>query len=150
MLALWLLLFTLDENPVAWSFSAPEAQTVVRAGALFRVKVEADIAEGWHVHGLKTPAGGAVATSLTMTPGAQFEARGAVEAPDGQKGRDAAFGVELESYENMVEFTLPVAVAKDARPGPATLTVVARYQACREKECLPARTARLELKLEVR
>jgi hypothetical protein len=40
-------------------------------------------------------------------------------------------------------------VAANAKPGPATLMVNARYQACDNKLCLPPRTVKLELPVEV-
>jgi hypothetical protein len=47
-------------------------------------------------------------------------------------------------YTDMAEFTLPVRVAADARPGRQPLKVSARFQSCDEKQCLPPRPVTLE------
>lgn len=150
MLTLLALALTLQTSPVEWSFSAPEPKTAIRAGALFRAKVEADIAEGWHLYSLKPVAGGPIPTTLKVDETSIVRRHGAIEAPPALRRHDAAFGVEVESYENMVEFTIPLEVAKEAPPGPAIVVVEARFQACDGKQCLPPRTVRLELPLVVR
>ncbi|MCU0246268.1 MAG: protein-disulfide reductase DsbD N-terminal domain-containing protein [Bryobacter sp.] len=151
MRALLLLLAPLllaQENPIRWSVTeAPKS--AVPAGSKFAVKIEAVIPEGWHLYSLTQPPGGPIPTRIAVPEGQAFVLAGTVDAPAPDRVQDEAFGMEVESYEGTIPFTVPVSASKDAA-GKATLTITARYQACSKSLCLPPRTVRLEVPVEVR
>lgn len=150
MIAPLFLLALLQAAPVQWSISAPAAKSAVTAGGKVAVTVSATIARGWHLYSLKKLDGGPIPTTIALPPGQPFQLAGAIEAMPPLSKFDETFQMDIESYEEVAEFTLPVVAAKDAKPGAATLLVNARFQVCDEKQCLPPRTLKIELPLEVK
>ncbi|MBL0156995.1 MAG: protein-disulfide reductase DsbD N-terminal domain-containing protein [Bryobacterales bacterium] len=146
------LLFALllQAAPVQWAVTAPAAGSAAKAGGKLAVTVTATIAPGWHLYSLKKMEGGPIATTIVLPEGQPFRLAGAIDASAPLSKFDDTFQMDVESYEGGAEFVLPLAVAKDAKPGAAPLAVHARYQVCDDKQCLPPRTVKLELPLEIR
>lgn len=145
----WLLLLLLQVQPVRWSVTAPAARSGVQAGGRVEVRLAAAIAPGWHLYSMKRLEGGPVATTIGLPGGQAFRLAGAVDEPPPLTKFDDSFQMEVEWYEGLAEFTLPVAVAKDAKRGAETMVVNARYQVCDDKQCLPPRTVKVEVPLTV-
>ncbi len=134
-------------NPVTWTVSAP-AQA--KAGGRLTAKLTARIADGWHLYSLKELDGGPIPTSIAVPSGQPFRLGGQIDAPVPITAREESFGMDVEFYLGEVEFGVPLEAASDAKTGPAKLAVIARYQACDNKQCLPPKTARLEHTLNIR
>ncbi len=71
-------------------------------------------------------------------------------APRPERVRDENFNMEVEFYLGEAVFSLPVKVAANAAAGTHALTVNASYQACDNRVCLPPRTVRVMVPVEVR
>ncbi len=134
-------------NPVKWSLSAPAE---ARPGARVEPLLTATIEEGWHLYSLRQLEGGPIATQIAVPPPQQFKLVGAVDAPVPLTAHEEAFDMSVEFYFGEVEFTLPIEVNRDAKPGTHNLVVTARYQACDNKQCLPPRTVRLETRVAIK
>jgi hypothetical protein len=146
---LLLLLALLQPAQVEWSLTPPKANTPVKAGAKVAVSVKAQIAQGWHLYSLKKMEDGPIPTTIRLPDGQPFRLAGEIDAPAPMHKYEEAFQADVEYYEGTVEFTLPVEAGRDAKPGAASLLVSARYQACDNRQCLPPRTVKLELPLEI-
>jgi len=128
-------------NPVKWSLTAPAA---ARSGARIEPRLTAMIEEGWHLYSLRQLEGGPIATQIAVPPPQQFKLAGVIDAPVPLTAHEEAFDMSVEFYFGEVEFTLPIEVNREAKPGTHLLAVTARYQACDNKQCLPPKTVRLE------
>ena len=135
-------------NPIRWSLTGAPAS--VRAGATTTVQFVAEIDEGWHLYGLDVPANGPISTEISLAANQPFTLSGPIDAPKGTQTFDANFGVKLELYTGKTTFRLPIGVAAGATAGTHPLVVQARYQSCSNTICLPPRTVKVELPLEVR
>jgi thiol:disulfide interchange protein DsbD len=127
-------IFAQDQH-VNWTVT-PEQATVAPGGKLL-LKVEGKIEDGWHMYSMSTA--GAQATTFTVT-GAAVESVKAYQ-PKPIVANDPNFGVDTESYEKEVTFLLEVGVKKDAPAGPSELAILARYQVCNPKSCVPSKWA---------
>ena len=145
-----LLALLLQAAPVQWSISAPAAMSAVTAGGKVAVTLAATIAPGWHLYSLKRLDGGPIPTSIAVPAGQPFQIAGAIDATAPMTKFDDTFQMDVETYEGSAEFVVPVEVAKDAKAGAATLIVNARFQVCDDKQCLPPRTVKMELPLEIK
>jgi DsbC/DsbD-like thiol-disulfide interchange protein len=149
MVPVLVLAMLLQTAPVQWSISAPAARSVVNAGGKVAVTLAATIAPGWHLYSLKKLDGGPIPTSIAVPAGQSFVLAGALDATAPMTKFDDTFQMDVETYEESAEFVLPVEAAKDAKAGAAALTVNARFQVCDDKQCLPPRTVKIELPLEI-
>ena len=123
-------------NPVRWSMSEQG-----RKGSVITFKVKADIESGWHLYSISQPPGGPIPTTISLTGEQPFELVGQITGPKPKSEFDRNFEMEVEYYEGVAEFSLPV-VQKGQ--GKQTLRVSAHFQVCNDKLCLPPRTVKLE------
>jgi DsbC/DsbD-like thiol-disulfide interchange protein len=137
-------LLVLPPKPVIWTASAARAR--VAAGGTVSVQVTATIDTGWHLYSTTQPPGGPVPTRITVVP--PFTV-GTMAFPKPTVRPDPNFGINVETYEHAVTFTLPVQVAPGTAAGVDTMTVKARYQACNATLCLPPQTATLTVPVTV-
>jgi thiol:disulfide interchange protein DsbD len=149
MLPILLLPMLLQLAPVQWTLSSPKLESALKPGERLEVVLDAEIAEGWHLYSLKKLEGGPIPTSISLPEGQPFRLAGEIEASAPLSKFDDTFQMDVESYSYSASFKLPVEVAKDASSS-ATLTVNARFQACDDKQCLPPRTVKVQLPLNVK
>ena len=119
------------QDRVAWSVQAQSA--TVAPGGLALLGASARIQPGWHLYSASSPAG--IPATFQVEPGTLVK----VFQPPPKKAFDKNLNAESETYEGEVEFLLEVKLPGDARPGPAALTVKARFQTCNDAECVPGR-----------
>jgi DsbC/DsbD-like thiol-disulfide interchange protein len=136
-------------NPVRWTIVGGNAPRVVAMGRTIHVILEADIARGWHIYSLTQKPGGPVPLRIQLGGAADVGVRGAIQAPKPVRKFDQHFGIETELYRGKARFTIPLGVPGGSLAGKRDLQVSARYQACSETLCLPARTEKLELTLRI-
>jgi DsbC/DsbD-like thiol-disulfide interchange protein len=136
------------ENPVSWSFKATPKKSV-KAGENFALRLVATIEPGWHLYSLDQPSGGPVATEISLDAGSLFE-MGAVTGPKPHVLFDPNFDMQVGFYVEKAEFHLPIKVAPDAPASRQKLLVAARYQSCNDTLCLPPKTVKLEVFVDVR
>ena len=112
---------------------------------MITVKVKADIESGWHLYSISQPPGGPIPTTISVAGEQPFELAGQIAGPKPKSEFDRNFEMEVEYYEGVAEFSLPV---KTKGQGKQTLRVNAHFQACNEKLCLPPRTIKLEQEVD--
>jgi DsbC/DsbD-like thiol-disulfide interchange protein len=149
MLMLWLLAAAafLQVRPVTWTATAPKAAV---AGTTVVITVVATIDDGWHLYSTTQPPGGPVPTRITVAASPVFGSNGSITFPKPAVAPDPNFGINVETYDRSVTFTVPVKVAANARPGVDTVTIQARFQTCNASLCLPPRTQTVSVPLTVR
>jgi thiol:disulfide interchange protein DsbD len=136
-----------DENPVVWSLDAPAKQ--LKAGEKFTATVVVVLAGGWHVYSLTQPPGGPTTTVISLPAGQPFALAGKIRAPKPERVMDPNFNMETELYSDSVTFSLPLAVAAKAPPGPRELRVDVLFQACNDRSCLPPTTISLKTSVKL-
>lgn len=135
-------------RPVTWSASGPKA--AVTAGATIPVALVATIDDGWHLYSTTQPPGGPVPTRITLAASPVFVVNGAVTFPKPTVAADPNFGINVETYDRSVTFTVPVKVAANARPGVDTVSIQTRFQVCNASLCLPPKTQTVAVPVTVR
>ena len=136
-------------DPVRWAIVGGSAPRVVAMGQTVQVILEADIARGWHIYSLTQKPGGPVPLRIQLVGAADVGVRGAIQAPKPVRKFDQNFGIETELYRGKTRFTLPLGVPAGTLTGKREVQISARYQACSETLCLPARTEKLDLTLRI-
>ena len=134
--------------PVVWT-AAPTWTDPVAPGATVTVRLSARINPGWHLYSITQGPGGPVATRIELAPGQPFVLGGAVDGSAPVTRFDANFGIEVQMYDGSATFTVPFRVAREALPGPAMVTLTARYQACNATLCMPPHTDKVTVPLTV-
>lgn len=135
-------------RPVTWSASGPK--TAVTAGATIPIALVATIDDGWHLYSTTQPPGGPIPTRITLAASPVFAANGALTFPKPAVAADPNFGINVETYDRHVAFTIPLKVANNAVSHVENLTVRARFQACNANLCMPPRTETVTFPLTVR
>jgi thiol:disulfide interchange protein DsbD len=132
-------------NHAQWS--ANVAQAEVAPGGTVTVKLDAAIDAGWHLYSLTTPPGPIPTTIKAVDSPAV--ARFTIFEPPPVRKFDPNFNADTETYEGAQTFYARVTLAKDATAGPLTVTLEPRYQTCSGTSCIPPRTRRVTVNLNV-
>jgi len=132
--------------PVHWSAKPPADP--IRAGAQFEVKIEAKIDAGWHMYSA-TQEPPPIATSFKLRPGDPFEMAGAVRQSTPKTAFDQSFGIQTEFFADDAEFYIPLKAADSVKPGDYEIRVLAYYQVCNDRICLPPRNVPVAVKIKV-
>jgi DsbC/DsbD-like thiol-disulfide interchange protein len=128
--------------PVVWTI-APPARSI-GPGATSSVRVDAKIQDGWHIYSVTQPAGGPIATRISVPTGQPFIAAGSpVPSAPPRMAFDDAFHMNVEMHEKAVAFNVPVRSTATAVTAAGSVHVNVRYQVCNETLCLPPQTAKL-------
>jgi len=137
------------QDPVHWSLKTA-AKGPLKAGSLVTVTATADIDAGWHMYALSQGAGGPIPLTLTFPGGGPFTLDGAIVVltPADTK-LDPNFNIDTDFHEGRASFALPVRIAAGTPDGGHVLKVVANFQTCTDKICLPPRDEPLSLTLIV-
>jgi len=109
-------------------------------------KLTVAIEPGWHIASLTQPDGGPVRTEIALAEGQSFKLAGPIQGPKPRVEHSEAFGIDVETYEGTVVFTLPLAVTEAGKREDAKarrLTVEITYQACTDETCLLPKTERI-------
>lgn len=138
-----------EQTPIRWRFSDTGPKSVA-PGETMKVRLLAEVSDGWHLYSMKELEGGPRPTRIAVPEGQLFSLAGSIEAPTPLTMHDPNFDMDVEFWVESTEFVVPVKVAAGAKPGPAPLTITAYFQSCNDKLCLPPRTVKLELPVEVR
>ena len=94
------------ENPTKWSFSQKSL-----GNNEYELIFKAAIEPSWHVYSMYTPAGGPMATTLSIeNVGKGIELVGKATENEPMKAQDAGFGVEVWSFENEYVITQKVKI----------------------------------------
>jgi thiol:disulfide interchange protein DsbD len=137
-----------DPDPVAWKLERA-APAPVKAGATFSVKVVAQLQEGWHIYSMKLIEGGPFPTRVWIPENQQFQQAGAIRSEAPRTMMDQSLGMEVEVYEGMATFTVPVKVAAGTGAGAANLVFNTSYQTCNASLCLPPKTVNVQTRVTI-
>ncbi|SRR5712692_3330866 len=146
--AIAVLVYAAPPDPVSWKFQDVSGKAV-KPGARFQVKLIAAIEPGWHLYSLKPMAEGPIPTRIWIGEGQPFTLAGAIQAAEPTTIQDPALNMEVEMYEGEAAFTLPVQTAAGAS-GSQKLVVSASYQTCNNRLCLPPKTVKIELPVNLK
>ncbi len=118
----------------------------VAADGKLSARLTVAIEPGWHIASLTQPDGGPVRTEIALADQQPFKLADPIKGPKPRVEHSEAFGIEVETYEGTVVFTLPLLATEEvsediakARP----LTVEITYQACTDETCLLPKTERI-------
>lgn len=136
------------QDPVKW-MGTPASKTVAPGGKT-TIKLNATIEDGWHIYSLTQGPGGPVPTRITMPKEQEFAIDGTAKGAPPESKFDQNFGITVETYESKAEFTVPIVANKDAKTGEQTAQVAVRYQVCNASMCLPAKTEKVAVALDVK
>ncbi len=136
-----------DLNPISFSLRAGQKQ--VAAGVPFEAVLTSRLDSGWHLYSTTQPAGGPIATSISVPSGTVFEMAGNVKQPSPRVAFDQNFGVNTEFFEGQTEFQVPVRVKAGTPAGKYDLPLQVRYMLCNDTMCLPPQTVTLKTSVEV-
>jgi thiol:disulfide interchange protein DsbD len=139
-----------QENPVQWSLTIDPAKQAFKAGAQFTAQLTAQVEEGWHLYSLEEVPNGPRPTRITLLADQPFELSGDIEQPVPIIKHDENFGVETQYFEESVTFNLPVKITATAKSGTTRLAVQTRYQVCNDRLCLPPKTVKVEVAVEIK
>jgi hypothetical protein len=129
--------------PVHWQAKNAPSKPL-KPGTKFTVILEAVIDPGWHLYALEEPKGGPTATEIALTEG---DAADLLRVDQGKPKvlPDPVFQQPTGFFETTATFTLYLQLAPGATPGPHTLHVLAKYQSCNDRLCLPPHTDTIEI-----
>jgi DsbC/DsbD-like thiol-disulfide interchange protein len=136
------------EKAVDWTLVAPGKP--VEIGRAATVQIVGEIKPGWHLYALEIGEGGPIPTEISLGPDQPFEPAGAVTGPKPHSLFDPNFNMQVGFYVDKAEFKVPVKATDAALAGKQPIVVLARYQACNDKLCLPPKTVRVEGVIDVR
>jgi thiol:disulfide interchange protein DsbD len=126
--------FAQQDEHVQWSLALEPGSAPPGAKVLARLTGRID--PGWHLYSISTPAG--IPATILLADNPVVKRYRALQPPP-KRAFDPNFNSDTETYEGQVTFLLELEIGKDARAGPAQLTVNMRYQTCSDKQCVPAR-----------
>jgi len=135
--------------PIHLSAALPTGTHSLQPGQKISVALTADIDSGWHIYAFPQPPDSPViATEVTVRDGQALALSGEIKPPKAQSQMDPTVGKETSIYENSATFDLPLKVARKAQ-GKQNLEVDVRYQACSNRMCLPPRTDKVILPVDI-
>ena len=121
--------FSQVANPSNWSFTQKSL-----GNDEYELTFRASIQPGWHIYSMYTPAGGPMATTLTLEEaGKGIELVGKATENEPQKKHDAVFGVDVLSFEHEYVITQRIKVID---PAVSVVKGTLEYQVCREGQCV--------------
>jgi DsbC/DsbD-like thiol-disulfide interchange protein len=135
--------------PIHWNAALPAGTHSLQPGQKITVALTADIDSGWHVYAFPQPPDSPViATDITVPDGQALALSGEIKPPKAESQMDPTVGKETTLYKNSVTFDLPLKVARKAQ-GKQNLEVDIRYQACNNRMCLPPRTDKVTVPVDI-
>ncbi len=137
------------QNPITWKIER-SGRGPVEPKARLEVVVTAAIEDGWRLYSITQPPGGPITTRIRLLKDQPFVQDGRIEGQPPLREIDRNFDMEVEYHEGSAAFQVPVRVAESANAGPENLRIETIFQSCNEKLCLPPKTVRLELPVELK
>ena len=128
-------------KPITWTIAPVSGLPGV--GKTVNVRIDAKLQGGWHIYSITQPAGGPIATRITLPAGQPFTLASAPKPTVQPEIKfDEAFRMNVQLHAKAVGFTVPVRLAR-ATPAPDSIRVNVRYQVCNASLCYPPQTAKL-------
>lgn len=124
-----------SRNPVQWTLTLQPA--AVAPGGSTIATLTAKLDPGWHIYALTNPEGGPTPTTVRIQPANPAFARIRLYQPKPEVKFDANFNQNVEAFEKEVTLYGALEVVADAPQGKTEASLLIRYQACTDRECLP-------------
>lgn len=135
------------QSPVTWTI-APLRSSLMN-GAATQVRIDARIQDGWHIYSITQPAGGPIATRITVPPGQSVVSAGEPKPTVQPHVRyDDAFRMNVQLHDQAVGFIIPVRATRSPTTNDS-VHVNVRYQVCNASLCYPPQTAKLATPITV-
>ena len=127
-------------DPVAWR-SNVKMQSATKGTITFT----AIIHEGWHLYGMKMPAGGPKPTTFVYTgsKGVKFTGPLTPSVKPVQK-HDTMFDADVTYWEGRVKFTQEFEITD---PAAAALAATVTYMGCNDQTCSPPKSHAFKLRI---
>lgn len=136
--------------PIHWTAALPSASRPLQPGQKVTVALTGDIDAGWHVYAFPQPPDSPIiATQVTVPEGQPLALSGEIPPPKSESLADPTTGKPTSVYTDSVTIDLPLRVARKAHAGKQDLEMDVRYQACNNRLCLPPRTDKVTLPVEI-
>ena len=129
------------QNPARWSLHSDAQGKKMTANLNFKAELKADIEPGWHLYALEQPAGGPIATTISVTKDKPFTLDGKIDSPEPKTKFDPNFNIDTKYFENSATFNVPLKSTVDTAGDELSLDV--RFQLCNDTFCLPPKTVRV-------
>ena len=139
------LIGQVTQYPIVAGFLPP---TPAAPGQGAEVTLLLRIAKGYHIYSPTPGEKFLLPTSLTLAP-TPAATLGEIAWPAAKTLSDPVLKKPVSVYEGEVKIQIPLALAKDAAPGPLQLTWTLKTQACDEKQCYAPQNLTLTLPLKV-
>ena len=105
-------------------------------GSALRLRLHAQIADGYQLYSFTTPPGGPIKTTASVRADSHTEGF-AIYQPKPDRHQDPTLNLPVETFQGGVDFLASGELSKKAAPGYELVTVSVRYQACSNEICLP-------------
>lgn len=136
--------------PVHWTAAVKVDQLRLEPGEKVSLALTGDIDPGWHLYAFPQPPGSPVIpTEVTVPDGQALSLSGDIKPPKAASQMDPTVGAQTDFYRDSVTFDLPLKVGKKPRAGKQSLELEVRYQACNDRLCLPPRTDKVQVPVEI-
>lgn len=124
-----------EEPPVAVAAQFSSATAPMPA----RLFITATMKPTWHVYSITQPAGGPVASKITLAPSDQYRLRGDFQAspPPKKKVEEAFGGLVVETHDGKVVWYAPIEFAPGVDPAKLKIEGAIHVQPCDPSSCLP-------------
>lgn len=101
------------------------------------ILITATIQSEWHIYSIEPNADGPVPTTITFESSANYQLKGRINEPEGEKKMDEAFGIEIKSFsKEAVFFQNLLRKTNEAFSIKGTI----EYMTCNNVQCNPPRT----------
>lgn len=119
-------------------------------GQTVNLQVSAEIKSGWHLYSIKTyEKDGPLPTRFTVEPKELVGLGDVILQTKAKEKMDPGFNMKVELLDGTAQFTVPLRIKPEAKPGSHEITLVAHSQACSDKTCLPPMEDKLAFTLEI-
>jgi len=105
-----------------------------------KLRVTANIAEGWHIYSTTQASGGPLPTKIKIDPVKGVEISGAFQAepkPAVTMEPEVWPGLSIETHEGKVTWTAPLEISQDVDFASLEISGFVEAQACNDSGCLP-------------
>ncbi|MBI1194847.1 MAG: DUF255 domain-containing protein [Gammaproteobacteria bacterium] len=117
-------------------------------GQTLQVAVDIVIDEGWHLYGANPDINFLIPTTVQLKPSDAFSP-GDITVPAPTRKRDPILKQAVNSYTGAIRFMLPVKISPQAKPGPNSLEIMVRTQACEQTRCLPPEDTLIRIPVQI-
>ncbi len=102
-----------------------------------KILISAAIQPEWHIYSIEPNAEGPVPTTITFEPSANYDLKGQINEPQGEKKMDEAFGIEIKSFSKEAAFSQ---ILQRKTNDAFSINGTIEFMSCNNVQCNPPRT----------